>query len=90
MSRTLVGLLVLLFVEYILLKGRDRSRIYRIELDQLHEKRNADLRDIRQWESQLGEIEGLFANRDDGRSDNASQEALEKVRQLKQNVGSKL
>lgn len=83
-------LLVLLFVEYILLKGRDRSRIYRLELDQLHEKRRADLRDIRQWESQLGEIEGLFAGRDGDCGDGASQKALEKIRQLKQNIGSKL
>ncbi len=91
--------LILLIVEYILLKGRDRSRIYRIELDQLHQKRNDDLRQIRDWEKQLEQIETLSQQLDSDQTQtesstpatqNSPQELQEKIQNLREELSNKL
>ncbi|NQU42485.1 hypothetical protein HQ520_04315 [bacterium] len=48
-----IVLVILLFIEYIVLKGRDRSRIYRIELEQARHKRVEDQEYLRHLEERL-------------------------------------
>ncbi|MBN1867577.1 hypothetical protein JW916_09820 [Candidatus Sumerlaeota bacterium] len=69
-----VALIVVIFliVEYVVLKGRDRSRLYRIELDQMREKRRRDNeflhdieRDIQSVENDLASLEDRFESGDD-------------------------
>lgn len=54
-----VAIIVVIFlaIEYIALKGRDRSRIYKIELEQARTKRQQDLEFLRGVEKELSEIE---------------------------------
>ncbi len=47
----------LLFGQYVLLKGRDRSRLYRIELDRMREKRAEDLRFLQGMAKELEALE---------------------------------
>jgi len=54
-----VAIIVVIFmiVEYIVLKGRDRSRIYRLELEQTRERRRHDVEFLQSVEEQLRQIE---------------------------------
>jgi hypothetical protein len=56
-----VILIVFLAIEYIIIKGRDRSRIYRIELQSLREKRREDIEFIRNLEEDLEQIDEVLA-----------------------------
>ncbi len=53
--------IVILMIEYILLKGRDRSRIYKIELEKMRKKRAGDIEFMRNLERDL---QGLRDNID--------------------------
>jgi hypothetical protein len=57
-----VAIIVVIFlaIEYIALKGRDRSRIYKIELDHARTKRRQDLEFLRGVEKELSEIEEMI------------------------------
>jgi hypothetical protein len=57
-----VAIIVVIFlaIEYIALKGRDRSRIYRIELDHARTKRRQDLEFLRGVEKEISEIEEMI------------------------------
>ncbi len=46
-------ILVVIITEYIILKGADRSRIYRIEIDRLRDKRKDDIAFSREIETEL-------------------------------------
>ena len=46
-------ILVVIITEYIILKGADRSRIYRIEIDRLRDKRKEDIAFSREIETEL-------------------------------------
>jgi len=50
-------ILVIIIGEYIILKGIDRSRIYRIQLRALRSKRNDDIQFLRAVEQKILEIE---------------------------------
>lgn len=52
-----IVLVVILMLEYILLQGRDRTRIYKIELEKLHEKRNQDIEFMRNLEQELNHLD---------------------------------
>ena len=52
-----VLLIVILMIEYILLKGRDPSRVYKIELEALRAKRERDVASMRQLEATLGSLD---------------------------------
>lgn len=54
-----VAIIVVLFlgVEYLILKGRDRTRILKIELDQARRKKQEDLEFMRRAEANLGLLE---------------------------------
>jgi hypothetical protein len=52
-----IAFVILLAIEYIALKGRDRSRIYKIELEQARTKRQQDLEFLRGMEKELTTIE---------------------------------
>jgi hypothetical protein len=48
---------ILLILQYILLKGRDRSRLYKMELDQVREKRREEADFLRRLEAEIRHIE---------------------------------
>jgi hypothetical protein len=52
-----IVILVLVLLEYIVLKGRDRSRIYRIELEKMRDKRHRDIEFLRELEAALAALE---------------------------------
>lgn len=52
-----IVILVLVLLEYIVLKGRDRSRIYRIELEKMRDKRHQDIEFLREQEAALAALE---------------------------------
>jgi hypothetical protein len=54
---TAIVILVLVLLEYIVLKGRDRSRIYRIELEKMRDKRHQDIEFLRELEAVLAALE---------------------------------
>ncbi|HUT23715.1 MAG TPA: hypothetical protein VM492_05185, partial [Sumerlaeia bacterium] len=51
---------ILLIIQYILLKGRDRSRLYKMELDQVRLKRREETDFLRRLEGELQEIESAL------------------------------
>lgn len=53
-----VAIVVIMLVEYLLLKGSDRSDIYRRELEAARVKRRDDLLALRDLETQLVELRG--------------------------------
>ncbi len=50
-------LLVVVIIEYILLKGMDRSRIYKLEVDRLKKKRRKDMEFHVRVEKEIREME---------------------------------
>jgi hypothetical protein len=63
-----VAIIVVIFAiaEYIVLKGRDRSRIYRLELDQMREKRHQEIDFLHEMEDELRETERALEALGDG------------------------
>ncbi len=55
-SPTSVVVVVIMLVEYLILKGSDRSAIYRRELEAAREKRGGDLLALRAMEARLVEL----------------------------------
>lgn len=55
-SPVIVVIVVVMLVEYLLLKGSDRSAIYRRERDAAREKRRNDLLAMRQMETRLVDL----------------------------------
>ena len=51
-----VIVVILLIVEYVVLKGRDRSRFYRIEIEQMREKRRSDAELLRHLGTRMRDI----------------------------------
>lgn len=52
-----IVLIVVLTIEYILLKGRDRTRIYKIEVEKMQKKRDDDIELMRNLERELIALE---------------------------------
>lgn len=52
-----IVLMVVLIIEYIVLKGRDRSRIYKIEIESMREKRHKDLEFLQSVERELAGLD---------------------------------
>ena len=54
-----VAVVVVIFamIEYIVLKGRDRSRIYHLELEQLRQRRHEEIDFLRNLEEELRHLE---------------------------------
>jgi len=57
-------LLVVILIEYFILKGMDRSRIYKLELERLKKKRERELETQRELEDQIGELSGNLDKKD--------------------------
>lgn len=57
-----VAIVVVMLVEYLLLKGADRSQIYRRELEAARIKRRDDLLALRDLETQLVELRSRMNN----------------------------
>lgn len=68
-------IVVLLIVQYILLKGRDRSRMYKIEAEQVRRKRAEDQEFLAECERSLAELEQRAA------ADPALQEEITALRE---------
>lgn len=60
-SPTTAFIAVVMLVEYLLLKGSDRTAIYRRELEAARQKRRDDLLALRDLETQLVEMRARFA-----------------------------
>ena len=56
-----VIIVTVLVVQYILLKGRDRSRLYRMEIDQLRERRREDSDFLQEMEEELRKLDERLA-----------------------------
>lgn len=50
-------LMIVIFLEYIILKGMDRSRIYKLEIQRLKQKRQKDMGFHQKLEKQVQEIQ---------------------------------
>ena len=50
-------IVVILMIQYILLKGRDRSRVYKIEIEKMRAKRHDDVERMRHLETELAHLE---------------------------------
>lgn len=86
-----VLLIVILMVEYILLKGRDRSRVYKIELEALREKRERDVGSMRQLEATLGHLDTSLKSLLDSQALSADEGAeLERLRREVETARQKL
>jgi hypothetical protein len=80
-----------LALEYIILKGRDRSRVLHIELEQAREKRQSDLEYLRKLDSQLLHMENqlrTMENQLENMESNSPQDIEQHVRMLRENVAA--
>jgi len=50
-------IVVILMIQYILLKGRDRSRVYKIEIEKMRGKRLDDVERMRHLDTELADLE---------------------------------
>jgi DNA-binding helix-hairpin-helix protein with protein kinase domain len=50
-------IVVILIIQYILLKGRDRSRVYKIEIERMRAKRHDDIERTRHIDAELANLE---------------------------------
>jgi hypothetical protein len=82
---------VIMLVEYLLLKGSDRSAIYRRELEAARQKRRDDLLALRDMETQLVELRARLTTALE-RADDAQtlRETIETSRQINENVLGRL
>jgi hypothetical protein len=90
-SGTAVAIVVVMLVEYLLLKGADRSPIYRRELEAARVKRRDDLLALRDLETQLVELRSRMHNvleREAGCP--ALREAVEDARQTSETTLARL
>jgi hypothetical protein len=80
-----------LALEYIILKGRDRSRILHIELEQAREKRQSDLEYLRKLDAHLlnavNELRALENQLEDLES-NPPQEIQQRIHHLRDEVAA--
>lgn len=67
---------VVMLVEYIILKGADRSALYRRELEATRAKRRDDLLAMRKIEAALVELDDELAEAEGGAGDEADKEAV--------------
>ncbi|MFW6304082.1 MAG: hypothetical protein ACOC2L_05615 [Candidatus Sumerlaeota bacterium] len=82
-----IVIIVFLAIEYILIKGRDRSRIYRIELQQLREKRREDIEFIRNLEEDLEKMDETLAKLRMSLPSDAEDE-MEHIRDIRERLDS--
>ena len=89
-------ILVVIITEYIILKGADRSRIYRIEIDRLRDKRKEDIAFSREIETELqrlvsalGELEATDAKQRRIPWKKITEETREKLQELLQRMKMK-
>jgi purine-cytosine permease-like protein len=89
-------ILVVIITEYIILKGTDRSRIYRIEIDRLREKRKEDIAFNREIEAELQKLQSALnepVGTDSGQRripwKKVSEETREKLQKLLQRMKTK-
>ena len=59
-SHFAILLVVFLIIEYVVLKGRDRSRIYKIERDQARARRRDDQEFLREADDEIGTVTELL------------------------------
>jgi hypothetical protein len=64
-------IIVVIVVEYLLLKGADRSDMYRRELEAAREKRRDDLLALREIETRLAELQASLLSLEDDATDMA-------------------
>ncbi|MFP4380709.1 MAG: hypothetical protein ACLFUS_09430 [Candidatus Sumerlaeia bacterium] len=85
-----VAIIVVLFlgIEYLILKGRDRSRIYKIELDHARAKRQQDLEFLRRMEGQLRQMEKMLD--EENAESSSSEDFREKVKALRTELSERL
>ncbi|HBF34392.1 TPA: hypothetical protein DDW35_07490 [Candidatus Sumerlaeota bacterium] len=78
-----------LALEYIILKGRDRSRVLHIELEQAREKRQSDLEFLRKLDSQLLHMQNKLHTLEtqlENAESNPPQEIQQHVRVLRESI----
>jgi hypothetical protein len=61
-SPTAVVIAIIMLVEYLILKGSDRTEIYRRELEAARQRRRDDLLALRNMESQLVDLRSRLAS----------------------------
>lgn len=90
-SGTSVAIVVVMLLEYLLLKGSDRSPIYRRELEAARVKRRDDLLALRDLETQIVGLRGSLANALERTEDApALREALENASQTSEALLARL
>ncbi len=86
--------LVVVLVEYIILKSADRSRLYKIELDYLRQRKIEQIKIFHQLERRLEEVVKVLHNLKTYTSEPEKQEELERLKnrmqQLKDQIHSLL
>lgn len=89
-------IIVVIITEYIILKGADRSRIYRLEIDRLREKRKEDITFSREIETELhrlvsalSELEASDAKQRRVPWKKITEETREKLQELLQRMKTK-
>lgn len=76
---------ILLLIQYIILKGRDKSRIYRIELEQARRKRQEDLEFFQRLEATIQKLEVQAQSKE-----HTAVEMREQLEQLRESIASRL
>jgi hypothetical protein len=94
-GRGAILIVVVLIIEYIILKGRDRSRFYKIELLKMRDKRRHYIEFVRNLETQLDQVESsleplaqLLPPDDPNRKN--LQEASRQIEELRKNLSKNL
>lgn len=85
-SHFAILLVVFLIIEYIVLKGRDRSRIYKIERDQARARRREDIEFLREIEERIETVQQDL----EGEGDQARERALENLRELRRRLSQRV
>lgn len=92
-SPWLMAVIILMLVEYIVLKGRDRTRILQIERDHMKQKKEKDVRFFREVEEEISQLEkearSIRHNAGSSLSEKADQELSQleiRLRELKEQL----
>ncbi|HPS00399.1 MAG TPA: hypothetical protein PLA90_02545, partial [Candidatus Sumerlaeota bacterium] len=94
-GRGAVLIVVVLIIEYIILKGRDRSRFYKLELLKMRDKRRNYIEFVRNLEAQLDQVESSLKPLADllppGDPNQAAlQQATHQIEDLRRNLSKNL
>ena len=79
-------IIIFLMIEYVILKGRDRTRIYKLEVENILKKRQKDIAFLRELERELEDLESCLDSSCGGKCD----ETRDRVRSLRRRINENL